>query len=102
MGAHHPSEWASTSPFAFDHQSQQSLRAYFTDKGAEAHSRGFQQPRWGVHVGNDVWIGDEAMVAHGVTIGDGAIVGARSLVLKDVPHYAIVAGTPAKIGRAHV
>ena len=50
-------------------------------------------------VGNDVWIGYEAVVLSGVKIGDGAIVGARALVTKDVPPYAIIGGTPAKIIR---
>jgi len=49
-----------------------------------------------VHIGNDVWIGQGAYVRRGVTIGDGAVVAARSLVLKDVPPYTIVAGSPAK------
>lgn len=48
-------------------------------------------------IGNDVWIGYEAVVMAGVTIGDGAIVGARALVTKDVPPYTIVGGVPAKI-----
>jgi len=47
-------------------------------------------------VGNDVWIGYEAVVLSGVTIGDGAIIGTRALVTKDVPPYMIVGGTPAK------
>ena len=46
---------------------------------------------------NDVWIGHEAMILSGVTIGNGAVVGARSLVSKDVPPYAIVAGNPAAL-----
>jgi acetyltransferase-like isoleucine patch superfamily enzyme len=50
-------------------------------------------------IGNDVWIGTRAIIARGVTIGDGAIIGAGSLVLNDVPPYAIVAGTPAKLLR---
>ena len=47
-------------------------------------------------IGNDVWIGYEAVVMSGVTIGDGAIVGARAVVTKDVPPYTIVGGVPAK------
>jgi len=47
-------------------------------------------------VGNDVWIGYEAVVMAGVTIGDGAIIGARAVVTKDVPPYTIVGGVPAK------
>lgn len=47
-------------------------------------------------LGNDVWIGFEAVILAGVTIGDGAIVGARAVVTKDVPPYTIVGGVPAK------
>lgn len=46
-------------------------------------------------IGNDVWIGYEAVVMSGVTIGDGAIVGARAIVTKDIPPYTIVGGIPA-------
>ena len=47
-------------------------------------------------IGNDVWIGYEAVIFAGVKIGDGAIIGARSVVTKDVPSYTIVGGIPAK------
>ena len=47
-------------------------------------------------VGSDVWIGYEAVILAGVTIGDGAVVGARAVVTKDVPPYTIVGGVPAK------
>ncbi|HJC91727.1 MAG TPA: CatB-related O-acetyltransferase [Candidatus Mediterraneibacter excrementigallinarum] len=47
-------------------------------------------------IGNDVWIGYEAVIMAGVTIGDGAIIGARAVVTKDVPPYTIVGGVPAK------
>ena len=50
-------------------------------------------------VGNDVWIGHDAMVMPGVRIGDGAIVATRSVVASDVPAYAIVGGNPAKLIR---
>ena len=50
-------------------------------------------------IGNDVWIGYEAVILAGVTIGDGAIVGARAVVTKDVPPYTIVGGVPAKLIR---
>ena len=46
--------------------------------------------------GNDVWIGYEAVILAGVTIGDGAIIGTRAVVTKDVPPYTIVGGVPAK------
>ena len=51
--------------------------------------------RGGIAVGNDVWIGYEAVILSGVTIGDGAIVAARSVVTKDVPPYTVVGGVPA-------
>jgi len=47
-------------------------------------------------IGNDVWIGYEAVVMPGVHIGDGAIIGTRAVVTKDVPPYTIVGGVPAK------
>ena len=52
-----------------------------------------------VVVGNDVWIGVRTMVMGGVKIGDGAVIGAGSIVTKDVPPYAVVAGVPAKVIR---
>lgn len=47
-------------------------------------------------IGNDVWIGFEAVIMAGVTIGDGSIIGTRAVVTKDVPPYTIVGGVPAK------
>lgn len=47
-------------------------------------------------VGNDVWIGYEAVILSGVTIGDGAVIGARAVVTKDVPPYTIMGGVPAR------
>lgn len=47
-------------------------------------------------IGNDVWIGYEAVILAGVTIGDGAVIGTRAVVTKDVPPYTIVGGIPAK------
>jgi virginiamycin A acetyltransferase len=47
-------------------------------------------------IGNDVWIGLEALIISGITIGDGALIGARAVVTKDVFPYAIVGGNPAK------
>ena len=50
-------------------------------------------------VGNDVWIGYEAVILAGVTIGDGAVIGARAVVTEDVPPYTVVGGVSAKILR---
>ena len=48
-------------------------------------------------IGNDVWIGADALIFSGASIGDGAVVAARAVVTKPVPPYAIVAGNPARI-----
>lgn len=50
-------------------------------------------------IGNDVWIGESAIIKAGVKIGDGAVVASGSVVVKDVPPYAIVGGNPAKVIR---
>lgn len=54
-------------------------------------------PKRRVKIGNDVWIGDRAMIISGINIGDGAVIGAGSIVTKDVPPYSIVVGSPARI-----
>ena len=50
-----------------------------------------------IHIGSDVWIGRDALIMDGVNIGDGAIVGIKSVVTKDVPPYAVVVGNPGVI-----
>lgn len=47
-------------------------------------------------IGNDVWIGYEAVILAGVTIGDGAVIGSRAVVTKDVEPYTVVGGVPAR------
>lgn len=103
MGGPHPIDWASTSAFSYDTPNA-NMRAFQTF--AARHPDFAAQPRkvftWPdqtVKIGNDVWIGDQAMIAPGVTIGDGAVVGARALVTKDVPPYAVVVGSPARVLR---
>ena len=60
------------------------------------HQSGKAKP---IVIGNDVWIGGHSCILPGVTIGDGVIVGAGSVVTKDVPPFTIVAGNPAKVVR---
>lgn len=52
-----------------------------------------------VHIGNDVWIGGKAIILPGVTIGDGCVIGAGSVVTKDVPPHTLVVGNPARVLR---
>ncbi|MBK9105108.1 MAG: CatB-related O-acetyltransferase [Saprospiraceae bacterium] len=83
-GANHLTDAISTYPFAiFGH-------------GWEGAMEGKQYPHKGdTIIGNDVWIGYNATIMAGVTIGDGAIIAANSTVTKDVAPYAIVGGNPA-------
>ena len=75
----------------------------FTEKhnatGASWCNTNVTYPFKRVKIGNDVWIGSRAMILGGVTIGDGAVIGAGAVVTKDVPPYAIVGGVPARIIR---
>jgi chloramphenicol O-acetyltransferase type B len=82
----HPVDYISTYP----------LRMLFRASKSAVPSK-VVQPNLSVIVGNDVWIGRDSLIMAGITIGNGAVVGARSLVNKDVPPYAIVGGSPARI-----
>jgi virginiamycin A acetyltransferase len=77
----HPIEWLTSHPFVFDEKFRPSKLSF---------------PNSGTTIGNDVWIGDNALIMQGLTIGDGAIIGASAVVTKDVPPYAIVGGVAAK------
>ncbi len=86
-GGVHPAHWVSTYPF----------RAWWHLPGA--FQDGMPTTKGDINVGCDVWLGMDALVLSGVTIGHGAIVAARSVVTHDVPPYAIVAGCPARVVR---
>lgn len=66
---------------------------------AFAGSENGYQPAGDTIIGNDVWIGAEAIIMPGVTIGNGAVIGTRALVTRNVEPYAIVGGNPAKMIR---
>lgn len=80
----HRMEWVSSFPF------------HYTDDDYAKHAVDGFQNAGNTEIGHDVWIGAEAMIMPGVKIGHGALIGARSVVTKDVPPYTIVAGNPAK------
>ncbi|GIU05387.1 acyltransferase [Shewanella morhuae] len=72
---------------------------YAFNHGMSPETPIYQQPAnsKGIVIGKDVWIGAQAGIVDGVTIGDHAVVGMGSIVTKDVPDWAIVAGNPAKV-----
>ena len=97
----HPSDWVSTSPFSYSPYGLRGFADYLVTKGEtsfQLHPAG-QFAAGRVSLGHDVWVGQGAMFRGGVTVGDGAIVAARALVTADVPAYAIVGGSPAKVLR---
>ncbi len=65
--------------------------------GAGDFTRDGLTPKGDTVIGNDVWIGRDAIVMPGVRIGDGAIIGTAAVVTKDVPAYAVAAGNPARV-----
>ena len=104
IGRHaHPMHWASTSPFFYmDRQSifGESLPPNnLIDVKPSVISSNRHVYLKSTTIGNDVWIGHGAFILPGINIGDGAVIAARSVVTKNVPPYAIVAGTPAKVVR---
>ncbi len=74
------------------------LSTYYMEKNFfQGRNIGEISSKGAVVIGNDVWIGAKSIVLSGVTIGDGAVVAAGSVVTKDVPSYAIVGGNPARV-----
>ena len=92
-GTHPVDEFVSTHPCFFSPQQQ----AGFTYVESELFSENkYAQDNLMVTVGNDVWIGSDAILLAGVNIGDGAIIAAGAVVTKDVEPYTVVGGVPAK------
>lgn len=90
MGGNHRTDWITTYPFPYP----------LPPIGPWPNALGIEDFAWSkgaVTIGNDVWIGMNATILSGVTIGDGAVVAAGAMVTKDVPPYAIVAGNPAVV-----
>ncbi|HSV37265.1 MAG TPA: CatB-related O-acetyltransferase [Nocardioidaceae bacterium] len=87
LGGYHPVDHVTTYP----------LRINFGMEGAGQD--GNPMVRGDTHVGSDVWTGYGSWIMSGVTLGDGAVVATGSVVTKDVPAYAIVGGSPAKVIR---
>ena len=84
---HHPVNYLSSHPFIY-------YKHMKLADDAKQYDYEYVTP---VKIGNDVWIGKNAIIMDGIKINDGAIIGANAVVTHDVPPYAIVAGVPAKI-----
>jgi acetyltransferase-like isoleucine patch superfamily enzyme len=91
----HPMDWLSTHEFQYHPRSFDWVPEY------NAFARLERTPDMLQHVtiGNDVWTGHNVNILQGINVGDGAAIGAGSVVTKDVPPFAVVAGVPAEIKR---
>ena len=103
IGMHeHPTDWLTTSRAAYFPQVngwRELVAANRTDE-IRRGLRPFKGSCPITEIGDDVWIGQGAFVKSGVTIGTGSIIGARAIVLRDVPPYSIVVGTPGRVLRS--
>lgn len=91
----HALNMVSSSPLFYSAHSL--LPNNFLSKNIPVPEQTIEDTKYKVIIGNDVWMGYNVCVKEGVTIGDGAIIGAKSLVTRDIPPYAIAVGTPAKV-----
>lgn len=103
IGMHeHPTDWLTTSRTAYFPQVNgwRELVAPHRQEEIRQGLRHFRNSCPVTEIGNDVWIGQGAFIKSGVKIGTGSIIGARSIVLRDVPPYSIVVGTPGRVVRS--
>lgn len=102
VGRHaYQAPFATTCPmfFSLNPEHSQSGSTFAAEQMFEELKYAVPDKQLAVEIGNDVWIGERAMIIGGVHIADGAVVLAGAVVTKDVPPYAIVGGVPAKIIR---
>src|SRR6185312_1757054 len=91
----HPADWLSIHEFQYHPRSFDWIEEYNEFERLERTPDMFAR----VEIGNDVWTGHNVNIMPGVSVGDGAIIGAGSIVTKDIPAYAIAAGVPATVKR---
>ena len=94
-GGEHPTDWLSTHPFQYG----QAAVSQRWSKRKDFPYRTKPKPVMLGAIGNDVWLGAHSIIRRGVVVGDGAIVGAGAVVTKNVPPYAVVVGSPARVIR---
>ena len=99
IAGQHPTKlFVSTHPAFFSNLRQAGF-TYVSENIFDEYKFVDNQKRFLLKIGNDVWIGANTTILEGVSIGDGAIIGAGSVVTKDIPPYAIAGGNPAKVIR---
>lgn len=97
-GPRHPLELLSTGGFMIGSTADM-WETYLTDNGETFSNLQPNPQKPGTVIGNDVWIGQDVTIMSGLTIGNGAAIAASSVIVKDVPPYAIVGGNPAQFIR---
>lgn len=83
-GPDHPTHWLSSHPFMYSKAENPDAVSFLPRRSIETK------------LGNDIWIGDNALIMYGITIGDGAVIAGGAVVTKDVEPYTIVTGAPAR------
>lgn len=86
LGGYHRPDWVSMYPFTA-----------FAEWRGSSSTRDHTVGRGDVTIGSDVWLGSRCTIMAGVTIGHGAVIGARTVVTRDVPPYAVVTGNPGRV-----
>lgn len=86
--ATHPLNWLSTHPAFYSTRRQANISFTENDLFLDQKS---------IEIGHDVWVGARVMILDGCKIGNGAVIAAGAVVVKDVPAYAVVGGVPARI-----
>lgn len=86
LGGNHRIDWITTYPF-------NRLPDYFPES---RNIEGHPSSKGDVNIGNDVWLGDSCVILSGINIADGAVIGANSIVTKDIGPYEVYAGNPAR------
>jgi len=84
LGGNHRPDWVTTYPFNQIYRELRHIKGHPTSKGP-------------INIGHDVWIGAGCMILSGVNVGNGACIAAGSVVVKDIPPFAIAGGNPAKV-----
>lgn len=95
LGINHPIDRFTTSSVSYDKTpiiTKHIVNNKFIVRGNPNNKKSFS-----INIENDVWIGGDVTLCRGITIGNGAVIAAGSIVTKDVPPYAVVAGNPARI-----